>query len=295
MLWAMGYEYDEWAKLGGLTWSRSAKSLKRVSAERRRKETEMEEYPEELRTPPVSLVSLVGFAQHHHLISTHLLSHQPPINTLALPDLSKLLLLLPKSNKPPLPVDSQPQGQAGILKRDWLVKHRTRIPSVVAPLFSSDQLSGDPTKWLQVCSDLDNLKAVIRPRNIKFLLIIILKDGDDINEDRFLALRRRAELDAKYILTFNPDDASQLQHSLNRHAALYLFFLFQVIVTSITLSSKHFSLGWGALLRNWQTFITGTKEKGLKRESKRRASILLISIFVLASKYEFLLSFKSFH
>ncbi|KAJ0040188.1 hypothetical protein Pint_28761 [Pistacia integerrima] len=184
----------------------------------------MEEYPEEWRTPPVSLVSLVGWSEHHHLISTHLLSHQPPINTLALPDLSKLLLLLPKSNKPPL--DSPPQ-QGGILKRDWLIKHRTRIPSVVAPLFSSDQVSGDPTQWLQVCSDLDNLKAVIRPRNIKFLVVIIVKDGDDINEDRFIALRKRAELDAKYILTFNPNDASQLRHSLNRHATpLPFFYLF---------------------------------------------------------------------
>lgn len=119
----------------------------------------MEEYPEEWRTPPVSLISLVGSAEYHALISTHLNSEQPPINTLALPDLAKFLLLL--ANK-----DSSP-SQSGILKRDWLIKHRTRIPSVVAPLFSSDQVSGDPTQWLQVCSDLDNLKYVLPYQNLQ--------------------------------------------------------------------------------------------------------------------------------
>lgn len=113
----------------------------------------MEEYPEELRTPPVPLISLVGCPDYHPLISKYLLGEQPPINTLALPELSKFLLLIAQkdSNKPP---------NQGIIRRDWLVKHRTRIPSVVAALFTSEQLSGDPIQWQQVCSDLENLKYV---------------------------------------------------------------------------------------------------------------------------------------
>ncbi|GLT26933.1 hypothetical protein SLA2020_019710 [Shorea laevis] len=176
----------------------------------------MEEYPEELRTPPVSLVALVGCTEQHALISTHLNSEQPPINTLALPDLSKISLFLPaKSNNNQQPADSSSSN--GILKRDWLQKHRTKTPAVVAALFSSLHVAGDPAQWLQVCSDLDQLKALIRSRNTKLLVIIVHSSSkDEISEDRLLALRKRAEVDAKYLLFFNPDDPFELKQSLSR-------------------------------------------------------------------------------
>ena len=175
----------------------------------------MEEYPEELRSPPVRLVALVGCLEQHGVISTHLLSQQPPINTLALPDFSKLSLLLHRSS------NSSSSSAAGILKRDWLVKHRTKIPAVVGALFSWDHVSGDPAQWIQVCSDLDELKAAIRPRNIKLLLLVLVDQSDDISEDRLLALRKRAEVDSKYLLLFNPDP-SQLNNSLQR-CSLFFF------------------------------------------------------------------------
>jgi hypothetical protein len=53
----------------------------------------MENYPEELRTPPVSLVSIVGCPELHSSISTALSSQQPPMNTLALPDFAKASIL----------------------------------------------------------------------------------------------------------------------------------------------------------------------------------------------------------
>ena len=114
----------------------------------------MEEYPGELRTPPVALAALVGCPELHSRITSHLHAEQPPINALALPDFSIITLFArtPKENAGPgRPVD-------GILKRDWLSKHRTKIPAVVAALFSSDHISGDPAQWLQVCTDLENLK-----------------------------------------------------------------------------------------------------------------------------------------
>jgi hypothetical protein len=40
--------------------------------------------------------------------------------------------------------------------------------------------------------------------------------ADDIGEDRMLALRKRAELDSKYILLFRPDEPSELKQSLHR-------------------------------------------------------------------------------
>ncbi|OAY57698.1 trafficking protein particle complex subunit 11 isoform X2 [Manihot esculenta] len=177
----------------------------------------MEDYPEELRTPPVGLIALVGCPEHHSLITTHLLSEQPPSNTLALPDIAKISLLLSSADKSSLPPpDPSSSPTAGILKRDWLHKHRTRVPAVVAALFISDHVSGDPAQWLQLCSDLENLKAVIRPKNIKLAVVVVHSSSDDISEDRMIALRKRAELDSKYLVVFNPADSSQLEQSLNK-------------------------------------------------------------------------------
>lgn len=117
----------------------------------------MEDYPEELRTPPVTLISLVGCPDLHSLISTHLHSEQPPINTLALPDFSKISIMARS------PAKTLGPSFGGILKRDWLLKHRTKVPAVVAALFSSHHISGDPAQWLQVCTDLENLNADLRP------------------------------------------------------------------------------------------------------------------------------------
>ncbi|KAF4391797.1 hypothetical protein F8388_017392 [Cannabis sativa] len=194
----------------------------------------MEDYPEEMRSPPVSLVSVAGCPDLHQTISTHLHSLQPPINTLALPDLSKISLLLapnPKDDQSSIP-DSA--ASAGILKRDWLLKHRTKIPAVVAALLSSDCVSGDPAQWLQLCSDLDNLKTVIRARNIRLVLVVVhshskgefdqignVFDIDDITEDRMLALRKRAEIDSKYFITFSQNDETELKQSLHRLGSIF--------------------------------------------------------------------------
>ncbi|KAI4327874.1 hypothetical protein L6164_020285 [Bauhinia variegata] len=181
----------------------------------------MEEYPEELRTPPVTLVSMVGCPELHGLISPYLLSAHPPINTLALPDLSKISLF---SKKKDSDSNTTPPSSniGGMLKKDWLLKHRTKIPAVIAALFPAQHVSGDPAQWLQVCSDLDSIKAVIRERNIKLFIIVVHTNAEDeINEDRMFALRKRAELDSKYVVIFNPNDPSELNQSLSRLASTF--------------------------------------------------------------------------
>lgn len=189
-----------------------------------------EEYPEELRTPPVSLVALFGCSELHSSITTHLHSQQPPINALAFPDFSHLPLLLapPPSHdhshsssfRDPLSSDSSsPTLPSGILKRDWLLKHRTKVPALVAAFFPSNHIFGDPTQWLQVCSTLDTLKSVIRPKNIKLVVVVVQSSPHEvISEDRLLALRKRAELDSKYVLFLNHSD---LPISLPRIASAF--------------------------------------------------------------------------
>uniref|UniRef100_A0A1J3JCK7 Trafficking protein particle complex subunit 11 n=1 Tax=Noccaea caerulescens TaxID=107243 RepID=A0A1J3JCK7_NOCCA len=194
----------------------------------------MEEYPEELRTPPVSLVALFGYPEQHASITKHLHSQQPPINALAFPDFSHLSLLLAHDDKinrtssfrDPLSVSDSsspnPSRCGGILKRDWLLKHRTKVPALVAAFFPSHDIFGDPKQWLQVCSDLDSLKSVIRPKNIKLVVVVVQSSPhEEISEDRLLALRKRAELDSKYVLFVNFSIDSELTHSLSRIASAF--------------------------------------------------------------------------
>lgn len=116
----------------------------------------------------------------------------------------------------------QPAPVAGFLKRDWLLKHRTRVPAVVAAMFGSDEVGGDPARWLQVCTDLDNLKALVRGRNIKFVVILVLRTvRDDVSEDLMTALKKRAEVDSKHLVLFVQNDASELRESLNRLAKIF--------------------------------------------------------------------------
>ncbi|GAB2279382.1 hypothetical protein Dimus_014026 [Dionaea muscipula] len=179
----------------------------------------MEEYPEELRTPPVGLISLVGCSELHQLISTHLHSEKPPINTLALPDFSKISVMAKKT-----PKDAGDSGgsPAGILKREWLLKHRTKVPAVAAALFPAVHVSGDPAQWHELCAYLDQLKAVVRQRNIKLVVIVVQSSlKDEINEDRMMSLRKRAELDSKYVVIFSPYNEAELQMSLNRLGMLF--------------------------------------------------------------------------
>ncbi|MCO5583570.1 hypothetical protein L7F22_037481 [Adiantum nelumboides] len=117
----------------------------------------MEElYPEELRTPPMPLAALVGLPELHSTISTYLHMEALPINILALPDFSKISVLAGKERKP---ADAKLLPPLGILKIDWLRKHRTRAPAALVVLLSRDEVCGDPAQWLQVCTHLDNINS----------------------------------------------------------------------------------------------------------------------------------------
>ncbi|KAJ6293315.1 hypothetical protein OIU78_025323 [Salix suchowensis] len=77
--------------------------------------------------------------------------------------------------------------------------------------------AGDPAQWLRVCTDIENLKNVSRPKNIKLIVVVVhSSSNDEISEDRMIALRKRAEIDAKYSVIFNASDDLLLKQSLDR-------------------------------------------------------------------------------
>ncbi|CAL0330809.1 unnamed protein product [Lupinus luteus] len=66
------------------------------------------------------------------------------------------------------------------------------------------------TCWFVCC------RNVIRGRNIKLVVVIVNTNAhEEVIDDRMIALRKRAEIDAKYVITLNPNDNSELKQSLN--------------------------------------------------------------------------------
>ncbi|RWW87172.1 hypothetical protein BHE74_00004027 [Ensete ventricosum] len=49
-------------------------------------------------------------------------------------------------------------------------------------------------------------------------------NAEDVSEDLKIALRKRAEIDTKYLITFLQNDASELRQSLTRYVAVYAEF-----------------------------------------------------------------------
>lgn len=63
---------------------------------------------------------------------------------------------------------------------------------------------------------------MIRARNIRLVLVVVHSHSkDDITEDRLLALRKRAEIDSKYFVTFSQNDESELKQSLHRLGSIF--------------------------------------------------------------------------
>lgn len=46
----------------------------------------------------------------------------------------------------------------GILRREWLGKHRNQRPAVTVSFFDSESLMSDPTSYAHVCQQLDALR-----------------------------------------------------------------------------------------------------------------------------------------
>ncbi|XP_042453915.1 trafficking protein particle complex subunit 11-like isoform X2 [Zingiber officinale] len=106
---------------------------------------------------------------------------------------------------------------AGLLQNLSALEEAEGSSLAVAALFRVDCVTGDPAQWLQVCTDLENLKAVLHGRGIKLIVILVQTyANEDVNEDLKITLRKRAEIDAKYLMMLVQDDTPELKQSLTR-------------------------------------------------------------------------------
>lgn len=117
--------------------------------------------------------------------------------------------------------------------------------------------------------------------SVRFFLFVIIYtfkvfNADDINEDRMIALRKRAELDSKYVVFVKPNDASELSQSLHRYFPFLA--LLQVFATRLNLFVYNLKRATSSLLfvtpfcrlRNYFSELANTYYKDEGRKVKTR-------------------------
>eukprot|EP00884_Botryococcus_braunii_P005388 jgi/Botrbrau1/14850/Bobra.0326s0004.1 len=174
-------------------------------------------YPPELVTPPLALVVFLGCPEVHSSVGEFLRSHhKPPMNSLGVADPLSAPRLFGE-RKQSLVASAAP---AGILKADWLQKHRTRRPSVALLFLHTSAVAGDPNAWAGVCRNVDTVRGATRSRGIRLVVVLVqTPEGGPITEDRLTALTRQAGIERKWVLGLDPGEGDAGLKRLGR--ALY--------------------------------------------------------------------------
>ncbi|KAK3279876.1 hypothetical protein CYMTET_12260, partial [Cymbomonas tetramitiformis] len=166
----------------------------------------MDSYPEELKTPPLALVALLGRPDLHNPIKDFLLNEQrPPICSIGAAELSSTINIF---GEPKVHTERKIVEVAGILKSGWLAKHRQRCPAVAVAFFDRESLLGDPTSWQTSCQQLDTIRSSMRARNTKLVIVVVQPNNHwEIPEERASVLRRRADVEARCLITYSSADS----------------------------------------------------------------------------------------
>lgn len=174
----------------------------------------MEAYPAELTSPPVPLVALCGPKELLHPLGDYLRTqHVPRINAVGVEDAHSVASKF-GVRKPASSSTAQPSG---ILKAGWLRKHRNECPAVVAVLVERDAVVGDPSAWAWLVSQLDAVKAGVKNRGARVVVLVVLPPGSaDIPEDRMAMLCRQAGTERRCVLTYNPSEGLPALQVLGR-------------------------------------------------------------------------------
>lgn len=115
----------------------------------------MDWFPEELLTPPIPLVALVGNSELHPKLSSYLSQYQSPISTISLSHVHQARVF---SGKPKKPVDAKAPPPLGIFKADWVKKHKESSPAVIVLFLEKEKVYGTETEWEGVCHEIDEMK-----------------------------------------------------------------------------------------------------------------------------------------
>jgi len=136
----------------------------------------MQEYPPEVRSPPMLLAGLVGATQIHGRVTE--LLHESAAETTGGHRRLRYLSFSYDMRIPPCKrggKDAPGYRVGGILKQRWLEKVCNTIPAVLVVCFDwSQDLSLDPTATAQVVAQLQHAQRQARDREIRLLVLAVL-------------------------------------------------------------------------------------------------------------------------
>eukprot|EP01116_Phalansterium_solitarium_P006941 TRINITY_DN1937_c0_g1_i2.p1 TRINITY_DN1937_c0_g1~~TRINITY_DN1937_c0_g1_i2.p1 ORF type:complete len:1217 (+),score=224.88 TRINITY_DN1937_c0_g1_i2:112-3762(+) len=174
----------------------------------------MDVYPAALRETPRPLVALVGFSAIHAALEKCSRTQSPNdgVGFLSFKSSSSLPIGKKKEKRTSLDVSS------GILKANWLEKHRNVVPACVCVLLKWDDEKSWRAQENDQVHEIDALKRQLRPRGIKLLVVIVhpapgsfgegVVTGTAAWEDKLSNVRRRTELDSKQVVSLSRDGPS---------------------------------------------------------------------------------------
>ena len=182
----------------------------------------MDILPSELKTPPLGAVALVGLPSVHASISAHLRSElRPPLHSISVASVDAAAQLFP-ARKPKPGGENAPQVRgltpasraaaldgcaaaqvlplSGVLRADWLTKHRQHRPALAVVFFQRDAVGSGATH-AALCAQLEAVRAAVRRRGAS-LLVVLVGDapGAPLPEEKLASLLRHGALDARFVV-----------------------------------------------------------------------------------------------
>ena len=89
---------------------------------------------------------------------------------------------------------------SGVLRADWLTKHRQHRPALAVVFFQREAVMSDATHGA-VCAQLEAVRAAVRRRGASLRVVLVSNAPTaPLPEDRLAGLLRRAALDARFVV-----------------------------------------------------------------------------------------------
>ena len=109
---------------------------------------------------------------------------------------------------------------AGVLRADWLTKHRQHRPALAVVFFQRDAVVSGATH-AALCAQLEAARAAVRRRGAS-LLVVLVSDapGAPLPEEKLASLLRHGALDARFVVQLAAVDGVVQAAGLRRLAVM---------------------------------------------------------------------------
>ncbi|GAX76923.1 hypothetical protein CEUSTIGMA_g4370.t1 [Chlamydomonas eustigma] len=181
-------------------------------------------YPLEYRTPPLPLVALVGCNEAHKDVADFFV-HQlkPPLVSLftTAEATEQFVARNFGPGKRGLPPSVEPPP--GILKADWLSKHRGKKPAVALVLVPRQDIDGDPSSWSRMLQLLRLVSDAVSQSGAGLVIGVLQgPDAGELPSERVTGVCHNLSLDPRVVMAITAQPVDQDPGRAKREAGLRL-------------------------------------------------------------------------